>query len=232
MSLSTKSNTWRYLVCSRAKAGAGCRYRAVRYSDVERIICNHSAEIATDASSGNAESERLAGEIETLETSMWAHADRLEKLLANAAHQNSPALARRIAETEVEIAAERTALAELDAKRLALVPARWLARLDDFQRAAATDPLDRQAVNAALRVLLTGVVVNYRAGDLEFHWKHGGWSRIPYAWGDEDAIDVGTAAAPATSLKTPPPNLTVPPQAPTAASRGSTIGQRKAPPAA
>jgi DNA invertase Pin-like site-specific DNA recombinase len=48
MTLVNKGGRWRYLVCSRAKAGAGCRYRAIRYPDVEAKIVKDIDQIIYD----------------------------------------------------------------------------------------------------------------------------------------------------------------------------------------
>ena len=193
MTLVTKGGTWRYLVCTAAKSGAGCRYRAVRYTDVERRLIECAGEIAAGAPTGNPEEERLAAQLESLDNDISNLHDRLEGLLETAGHRPSAALAERIAETEAEMAAARAEERALEPKRAALVPTRWAARLGDVVQAAGADPLDRQILNAALRVVLSSVVVNYRTGDLGFTWKHGGWSRLTYAWPDEETTETADA---------------------------------------
>ena len=41
-------------------------------------------------------------------------------------------------------------------------------------------------------MVLSSVVVNYRTGDIEFTWKHGGWSRLTYAWSDQETTEPST----------------------------------------
>lgn len=45
----------------------------------------------------------------------------------------------------------------------------------------SVDALDAPKVNAALRYLVSGVVVDWRAGAMVFQWRHGGTSRVTYA---------------------------------------------------
>ena len=59
------------------------------------------------------------------------------------------------------------------------------ALLDPEATAENPNPgLDRQAVNAALKVLFDGVVVDYMTGRLRFRWRQGGESSI--VWVDSE----------------------------------------------
>jgi hypothetical protein len=46
---------------------------------------------------------------------------------------------------------------------------------------------DKRAVNAALKVIFSGVTVDYQTGLLRFQWRHGGEACLSYAWPREAA---------------------------------------------
>ena len=81
------------LVCTRAKAGAGCEYRAVSLEAVEDTITANMAFLAGTAPSG---SDDLDEAWESLETAQAATEDQIENLInAIAAGSSSPALKER-----------------------------------------------------------------------------------------------------------------------------------------
>ncbi len=187
MTLATKGPRWRYLVCASAKSGAGCRYRAVRYQGVEQAIVEGGYAITRACPSGSPEEERLTGIIDNADDQIEVLRDALENLLENAAHHASSALAARIATIEAEIEKQRALQRELAARHALLAPTRRQARLDEIERTAASRPLDRAALNTALRVLLSGVVVNYLSGHLVFQWTHGDETQLFWAWPEDEA---------------------------------------------
>jgi hypothetical protein len=50
------------------------------------------------------------------------------------------------------------------------------------------DGKDKGPINAALKVLFDSVTVDYRTGRLVFHWRQGGDTEVPYAYGFEDEV--------------------------------------------
>ena len=181
MTLVSKGGRWRYLVCARAKVGAGCRYHAVRYADVETAIVNGVGQIIYDFPSGNPEEERLSGLIREADEHLRIMTDELANLLDTAAHHSSPAVAERIALIEDAMQSTRTEQQENIARHILLTPTRRQANLDELDRAAHTVPLDRAALNTALRVLLSAVVVNFLTGYLVFRWNFGDETQYSYS---------------------------------------------------
>jgi len=47
-------------------------------------------------------------------------------------------------------------------------------------------PLDLAATNAALREWVEQIVVDYRAGELALHWRHGPVTSLTYDWATEE----------------------------------------------
>jgi hypothetical protein len=84
------------LVCTKAKAGAGCPYQSVAYGNVERALVRQADRLVGEALS-NGEALARADE---LETEMWAKQDELERMIdavASGALANDPTVATRIA---------------------------------------------------------------------------------------------------------------------------------------
>jgi DNA invertase Pin-like site-specific DNA recombinase len=177
------------LVCTAAKTKAGCRYVSVRVQDVEEAFRtgwgNLFADIPAGDAGGNLD-ERVAG----LEASIDVRVEHHRKLSEAFDRQPSSAYSRAIENVEVEL---RTIRAELDhVEELRRLTDRGLihARIDDLAQLLDPDPseenprsqVDRQAINAALKVLFDGVVVDYTTGRLRFMWRQGGESSIVYAW--------------------------------------------------
>jgi hypothetical protein len=185
MALVNKGGPWRYLICQKARAGAGCQYRAVRYQDIEDTLVRNVAAIVHDCPSGNAEEERLLGLIEQADEHIDIMSEELANLLQTAAHRSSPALAERIATTEAAMQATRDKQADLIARHASFAPTRRQLRLEDLERAASTKSLDRGVMNASLRVLVSGIVVDYRTGCLVFRWHHGDETQLFWAWPEE-----------------------------------------------
>ena len=67
------------------------------------------------------------------------------------------------------------------------------ANLDELDRAAHSVPLDRAALNAALRVLMSAVVVNFLAGYLVFQWQFGEETQLFWAWPKDEEVAVAAA---------------------------------------
>jgi DNA invertase Pin-like site-specific DNA recombinase len=197
MTLVNKGGRWRYLICVRAKVGAGCRYHAVRYPEVETAIVSGVGKIVYDCPSGDPEEERLSRLIRVADDHLEILADELVNLVDTAAHRSGPALAERIAGIEAAIQSTRAEQAEHVARHALLTPTRRQANLDELDLAAHTKPLDRAAVNAALRVLVSAVVVNFLTGYLVFRWKFGDETDLHWAWPEDE----GAANAAASALR-------------------------------
>ena len=224
MTLVTKGERWRYLVCTVARAGAGCRYRTVRYADVEQAIIANVGAIIHECPPPDPAGIRITAELDAVADEQDHLREAIAALVANAGSVRSPTIAQEIVRLEQEIVrlqAEERQLADHVALN---IPARLQGRLDGLEVAAKAEPLDRAAINAAMRSLMKVVVVNYRSGRLVFDWQHGGESDLLYAWPEEDQLDaprsspatqsttvaqspgrVAETAAPADTMDTPHP---------------------------
>jgi DNA invertase Pin-like site-specific DNA recombinase len=178
-----------YLVCQRAKTGAGCEYRAIPVDYVDRalgvfgdaIVCSSPASSPRDDL--NAKHSELTGRLDTVELG-------IERLVDAIAQGESAAVTRRLTKLEAEREQLRTKLRELReqiddshheyvARRLGLLM-EALMKYESIGRAEGSDLVLREA-NARLRETLKGVTVDYNRGVLCFDWKHGGVSEIGFA---------------------------------------------------
>jgi DNA invertase Pin-like site-specific DNA recombinase len=200
MTLATKGPQWRYLVCTRAKTGAGCRYHTVRYSDVEHAVVSRISQIIAECPTPGEQGEELDARIEQLDASLGVLSDELENLLdALTAHgRDLPSLTARIRQREAERDKLERELRELRERHDAVMGRSLRARLDTLRQSAKTIPLDRAKLNAAFRVLMHNVEIDWRNATLSFNWKHGGTSWLLYGWPDEPVQlhDSPSASAP------------------------------------
>ena len=174
-----------YLVCTRAKTGAGCDYRQVKLAHVEGAILHAATRtLAHDVPSGDPGVDR---EIEGAQTRWDALSLEAYSLSEEIAKGNqSRTVRRRLADTE-------QAIAEVEAQLEALVAAASSSSLRSIQRRAdnirSTFEKSRSTItqkNLALRDAFTKCVVDYVSGGLYFHWKQGGETRVAYGLGEDD----------------------------------------------
>ncbi|MDO3576656.1 recombinase family protein [Ralstonia pseudosolanacearum] len=171
------------LVCTKAKAGAGCQYHAVALDNVETAIVENASYITGNVPSGR---EGLDDDLDAAEVRIAATQDEIENLLSVLASAPSAAVAQRVQDLEVALEALRTERDSLADQLIAANGPLLGKRADDLRVALEASPLDRAKANAALRLLLSSVTVDYEHGKLVLEWKHGGVSEIVYAMPREE----------------------------------------------
>ncbi|MCW2336279.1 DNA invertase Pin-like site-specific DNA recombinase [Sphingobium sp. B2D3A] len=176
------------LVCTKAKVGAGCSYVSVSIERVEEAIKAHLGVLLDSAPSGDGHSS-LDRDIRHMEGAVSATQDLLQDLTYTFDRSPSSILAQRITRVEAELRLMRAELAELDERRQMTDKGLVHARLGELWSLVHPDgpeaePADTGRVNAALKVLFLGVVVDYRQGGLRFLWRQGGETGFQYAWND------------------------------------------------
>lgn len=160
-----------YLICSKAKAGAGCVYRAIRQSYVEDALISNIGYIAGTAPSGD---NGFDQKLKNVDTGLSATQDMIENILEAIAARPSPALTTKLRELEElleQLQRERQQLAEQHAAASGPVVEK---RLADLTEALTAPELDRSRANALLRQVFNSVTIDWEAGYLHFEWKHGG----------------------------------------------------------
>lgn len=171
-----------FVVCTRAKTGAGCDYHAVPYEDIERAIVQNYERIIDDMPSPDAAIDR---EWRSAEAAVDELEGRIGELMAHLERRPSDALARRVAELEVSLKETRKARDEVAAKIGSADSKVLKLKVEALGVALRARHVDCRRINAALRELLDHVVIEYRTGHLEFHWRAGGESSVLYAWPKE-----------------------------------------------
>ncbi len=167
-----------YLVCTKAKAGAGCEYHGVRIDHLEAAIVGQASELAKSAPRGSKTvadvKARRAEERETLQ-------GQIEKLVDFLAEGEAEGVRQRLRELEArlaEVREEEEKLEELEAVRN---PITRKQRLEDLVRELSKSDLDYPAANAAMLQVFSRVYVQWDLGRLDFHWLHGGRSLLSIA---------------------------------------------------
>jgi hypothetical protein len=167
---SNKGDGWLYLVCAAAKVGA-CTYKAIRYGDVEQALLERWEELLDLAPSGSKEGRELDRQLEDVQAGMEGNDAAIEAMVEAMETGRRPVAAvGRLAELEAEREQLKAKESELIAKHAALAPDVVSAKIRAAR--AAFEAMNRPAINAALRQLLSGVVVDHRDMTLVFRWRH------------------------------------------------------------
>jgi hypothetical protein len=169
------------LVCTKAKAGAGCTYRAIKLRDVERAFVENAAQLGKPpiAQSG------LAEEVDAADEALYLVQKQIEGLVNAIERKPSAALSKRLAEREAEESRLKAELRELrdraaeSESRVVALRAKRLA-----EAAASLKPDNLAAANAALRECMESVIVDYPEGLLRLNWRHGPVTQLVF---DEQA---------------------------------------------
>lgn len=170
-----------YLVCTKAKAGAGCVYRAVRIEDVERALIENASYL-TAMVPAPAEDGDVQCKLRSVEASIEVIEEELQNLLNALARSPSAAIRERVRETEAALEEMREEERSLWDRVSATHGPLLEQRVERLREALEADPFDVAQANVALRQVLSGVIVNYLTGQLELNWLHGGTSMVMFAW--------------------------------------------------
>jgi len=169
-----------YIVCSKAKAGAGCKFHAVRLDEVESALRKDASWLTTapEATGGD---DTLKAQLIALQDAIGAAVDEARNLSTAIAQQPSPTLSARLLDTERAIETARQDAAELQ-ERIDVASGPTVAkRMGELREALEAEPLDVERANLALRRVAASVIVDYRTGHLAVHWVHGGTTEIMFA---------------------------------------------------
>lgn len=177
------------LVCTKAKAGAGCTYHAVRLPDVERALIENAAQLRKPPIAENT----LAGEVDAADDELCRVGKQIEALVNSIERKPSEALSRRLAEREAQAATLRTELEQLRtraAESESRVVALRAKRLADA--IAGLKPATLPTANTALRECVESIVVDYPEGILRLNWRHGPKTELRFGAGTEfEDLDAG-----------------------------------------
>lgn len=174
-----------YLVCTKAKAGAGCQYRQVNLEAVTAAIRHAGGrQLVFEVPSGD---EGLDDERASLQAALDGLSQSVDNILTEIEGGNaSPALRRRLSGHEADLATVTQRLEEVH-ERTKRASGRAIGKLVASIERVLTNPASTVTeINTALRDAFVRCVVEYREGTMLFFWKHGGVpTAVPYAIADE-----------------------------------------------
>jgi hypothetical protein len=180
--LVSKNKRDRYIVCTRAKAGAGCQYVSVRYSFVEEAVMDPLGQWRkTELDFAGALPEYTAA-FSRLEAAQTAVNNLTE---AVAAGDLSAALRERLRQAETEQERLEAEVTEFEERMAATAGQMVEARLRRLDAAIAEHSV--ADTNAALKTLVEHVSVDHRTSELVFKWRHGPETTTLYTFPDTAA---------------------------------------------
>jgi DNA invertase Pin-like site-specific DNA recombinase len=171
-----------FLVCTKAKVGAGCDYVSVRLDVVEEAITSRADDIARNVPHPDASiQDDLEGASYVYQETM-SEIDHLLDALARrplaSISKQIQILERRAAKQKHNVEAIQNKAAQSDSRLIRK-------RAERLEAALTAKPLDKQVANAALRECFEHVIVDYRHSDLKLKWRHGDSLNFMYEWPKE-----------------------------------------------
>lgn len=176
-----KKCKYKYMVCSSARIGIGCKYRSIPYPRVEGAFLSESPNVFFEIPPGD-KAPDLEDKIVQLEESIEQQKEGIQRLLKEIVIGSSISVSRELRKAENQLDEMEKELTELYAEKEILAEPMIRRRVDDLLGALGKEPLDKLLINTLLRQLFDKVVVNYPNGTLDFHWKHGGINGLMYGW--------------------------------------------------
>jgi len=178
------------LVCTKAKLGAAPHgYVSVSLEAVHGAIARSWTKFIDDVPAGERGPE-LDDEANSLRGEISGTEDHLAELLELLDRTPSLSLSGRVQAAEASLSALRASLITIEQSRAVADGGLVHSRLEGLAGAFEVDegePLDFGKINAALRLLFSGVTVDYRTGWLRFDWRQGGITELIYAMPVEPA---------------------------------------------
>ncbi|AIC25522.1 resolvase/recombinase protein [Rhizobium etli bv. mimosae str. IE4771] len=157
-----------YLVCTKAKAGAGCRYKQVKLDAIEAAVISLGTYLHDLTPSPNADSEAKYRDMRRLAEVVE---DQIQNLVAAVEQgDTSKAITKAIANNEAELDRIRQELDELARLASDTITNRIENTVAEF--CALTETGDIAKINATMRQIFDKAVVDYDTGYLRFYWRH------------------------------------------------------------
>lgn len=166
------------LVCTKAKVGAGCNYHSVSLEELEHTLVFNADRLAGEVPTAGLD---LTAQITSADETLGALKEDARDLVRELIDTPSPAIRAQLAETEEAIRDAEERLQKLLELQEVSSPRILKAKLQELREALKTTPLNRAKANAAMRVVMEKIIVNFVNGDLEFVWKSGAKTDIAYA---------------------------------------------------
>lgn len=172
---------WVYLACQRARQGAGCRYNAVRYDLIEPAIHNQLGHLIADCPTGD---ESLDDEIKQTRNDLEGVENALSNVLESIENgldpKKYPSIGERLSDLQNQRDEITAILSDLLQRNKTFSGDMATRRATNLGKVIRDHPEDKTLINSHMRECFSKVVVDFLSGDLVFHWKHGGETRLLY----------------------------------------------------
>jgi len=166
-----------YLICTRAKTGAGCSYHVVPLAPIEETLRREASAIVGTAPSGNTEAEEA---LERIDAALMGVEEQIERILDAIQYGSTSYRTTRLAELESTAATLKSEREEHSATAAATTPEALSKRLAELEQALSEGTVAE--ANAALRRVLKHIEVEPTQGSMALGWKQGGYTSLMFAW--------------------------------------------------
>lgn len=172
-----------FLVCVKAKVGAGCSYRSVNCQSASEALINRIPECLADFPGPDQAANQR---IKYLDFCISEREGSLRVMVDGYARKPSSIIREKIDVEEVELNKDKEELRKLIAERDTVVGP-WLDNnVTKLKKEVSKINPDHQTINLLLRSLSKGITIDYLNGYLEITWKHGGTSSIVFGFPKEE----------------------------------------------
>jgi Recombinase/Recombinase zinc beta ribbon domain len=175
------------LVCTRAKAGAATHgYHSIYQDVVEAAFLSGWQGLLIDVPAGT-QGNTLDTECNDLQGVIWETEERLEQQMAVFDRSPTTTVASHIRSLELQLDSLRSDLKAIK-DRCELTDGGLIqARIEMLADALGhhndePEPINVAKVNAILKVLFSGIIVDYLSGKIRFQWRQGGEGAVTFAW--------------------------------------------------
>jgi DNA invertase Pin-like site-specific DNA recombinase len=170
-----KGRRYTYLICAKARIGAGCKYTVVPYAAVEEAFLRDAPVILASVPTGKEDSALLT-EIERIDAALLGSSDHLEALADAYARTRMDALLKEMQAITTERDVLQKSRDELARKAGAVACPLASKRLHELEEALKAESMDRRKVNTLMRMVFEGFTVDPDTCGAYFTWKLGGSS--------------------------------------------------------
>lgn len=176
MTMTNKGDGNKYFVCTKAKAGAGCTYKTLRYQRIEdcflsvwQTLLNNAPDASEQAKGVRQSLQTLREHLEWIDTTI---ASIMQVIESSGQHPAPATLLERLAELERERKTTLQIQQEYILREQTLERNTLAFRIRSLEDALSKQEIDKAKVNAILRQLFFAVSISKEAETLEFQWHH------------------------------------------------------------
>lgn len=176
MTMTNKGDGNKYFVCTRAKTGAGCTYRTLRYQRVEDCFLSIWPALLDTVPDASEQAKGVRQSLRTLEEHLeWINQTiaSIMQAIETSDQRTAPAtLLERLTELEGEKAKTLQMQQEYTLREQTLEKNALALRIRSLHDALTEPEIDKAKANAALRQLFSGILISWESETLGFQWQH------------------------------------------------------------